>query len=70
MDMKSFSLEGTVAWVTGASYGIGMAYSFSIYYMFLFITHPNFQLSTPLVLLEKLMPSLITVRLSIAKGAA
>ena len=25
MDMKSFSLEGKVAWVTGASYGIGMA---------------------------------------------
>ena len=34
------------------------------------ISYPNFQLSTPLVLLEKLMPSLITVRLSIAKGAA
>lgn len=32
--------------------------------------YPNFQLSTPLVLLEKLMPSLTTVRLSIAKGAA
>lgn len=25
MDMKDFSLEGKVAWVTGASYGIGMA---------------------------------------------
>lgn len=25
MDMKSFSLEGKVAWITGASYGIGMA---------------------------------------------
>lgn len=32
--------------------------------------YPNFQLSTPLVLLEKFMPSLTTVRLSIAKGAA
>lgn len=34
------------------------------------ITYPNLQLSTPLVLLEKLMPSLTTVRLSIEKGAA
>ena len=25
MDMKDFSLEGKVAWITGASYGIGMA---------------------------------------------
>ena len=25
MDMKDFSLEGKVAWVTGASYGIGFA---------------------------------------------
>ena len=25
MEMKDFSLEGTVAWVTGASYGIGFA---------------------------------------------
>ena len=25
MDMNSFSLKGKVAWVTGASYGIGMA---------------------------------------------
>lgn len=32
--------------------------------------YPTFQLSTPLVLLEKLMPSVITFRLSIAKGAA
>lgn len=36
----------------------------------LIIIYPTFQLSTPLVLLEKLMPSLTTVRLSIAKGAA
>lgn len=34
------------------------------------MTYLCFQLSTPLVLLEKLMPSLTTVRLSIAKGAA
>ena len=34
------------------------------------LTYLCFQLSTPLVLLEKLMPSLTTVRLSIAKGAA
>ena len=32
--------------------------------------YPNFQLSTPLVLLEKLMPILITVRLSMVNGAA
>ena len=25
MEMKDFSLEGKVAWVTGASYGIGFA---------------------------------------------
>ena len=25
MDMKDFSLEGKVAWITGASYGIGFA---------------------------------------------
>ena len=25
MDMKAFSLEGKVAWITGASYGIGFA---------------------------------------------
>ena len=25
MNMKDFSLEGKVAWVTGASYGIGFA---------------------------------------------
>ena len=31
---------------------------------------PTNQLTIPLVLLEKLMPSLTTVRLSIAKGAA
>lgn len=34
------------------------------------LNYPNFQLSTPLVLLEKLIPSLIIVRLSIVKGAA
>ena len=25
MDMQSFSLQGKVAWITGASYGIGFA---------------------------------------------
>ena len=25
MDMKAFSLEGKIAWITGASYGIGFA---------------------------------------------
>ena len=25
MDMNSFSLKGKVAWITGASYGIGFA---------------------------------------------
>ena len=42
----------------------------SINIMLLLLTYPISQLSTPLVLLEKLMPSLIIVRLSIAKGAA
>ena len=38
--------------------------------VFFIIIYPTNQLTIPLVLLEKLMPSLTTVRLSIAKGAA
>jgi len=31
MDMKDFSLEGKVAWITGASYGIGFAIATAYY---------------------------------------